>query len=222
MLVDPTIIKQGNNYHVQHGNDAGLYVEFYVEAVEDKEASEKEGRPIFKDKDFITIHIIGDKNTIRKRPVRMRADAGQPSDPDRWPAQWAAFKNQQTPVAFGTPITEWAAITKSEAMSLKALNIHTVDSLAALGDNNLTWFGARPMRDKAKAWLAQAKDGSGLSQLQAENKKLRDDMEALQNQMQALIAAKAIPATAPETSPPKKRGPKPKNQTTEGEKNAEV
>jgi len=88
MFEAPQIIQQGNNYRVQHGTDAGLFVQFYYEAVKDEEASLKEGRPIFLDKEFIKIIPVGDKNTVVCEPVtedhRMR-----------WPQQYSAPKRQQ-------------------------------------------------------------------------------------------------------------------------------
>ena len=187
MFSEATIVKQGNNYIAKYGDDSGLYVEFTVEAVEDKAESVKQGRTIFKDKEYITINIIGDKNTVRKRPVKLVGDNHSAADPERWPRQWQAFKNQQVQTQEGTPITEWPMITKSDAASFKAMNIHTVDALANLGENNLNWMGARSMRDKARAWIEQAKSGQGISQLQDENDKLRSDIEALKNQMDAFM-----------------------------------
>jgi hypothetical protein len=191
-LAEAKIIQQGNNYHVQHGTDAGLYVEFYVEAIEDQEESVKEGRPIFRDVEMTSIRILGDNKTHVVRPVDLKGSQTVPPDNVRWPHQWAAFKNKQIVPQVGTPITEWGPISKSQAMSLKILNIHTVESLAQVSDTNLgnIGMGARDLRDKAIAYLNQAKDGSGLVKLQEENKDLRTKIEALQNQMSALLVDK--------------------------------
>lgn len=189
MFAEANVIKQGNNYYVKHGDDSGLYVEFTVEAIKNEELSMEHGRPIFEDKDYITIRIAGDTKTVRKRPVQLEWQGDVPPDDKRWPRQYEAFKNQKSQVADGLPLTEWAAITKSDAASMKAMNIHTVEMLAGLQDNHLTWLGARQMRDKAIAWLNQARDGSGLSKLQSENEQLKIQMEALKNQMAGLLDA---------------------------------
>lgn len=189
MFADAEIKKQGNNYHVSYGSDAGCYVEFSSEAIEDAEKSIEEGRPIFKDVDFVTIRFAGDKNTIVKRPVKKIEDAHGPADAVRWPRQWMAYKNQQTQTHEGTPINEWPPISKAMALELKAMNIHTVEMLSEVSDANLSWMGARAMRDKAKAWIDQAKGGAGLSKLQAENDALRADLEAMKAQIAALGVA---------------------------------
>lgn len=184
-LATPTIIKQGNNYGVSHGDDRSLFVEFSIEPVKNEARSIEEGREIYEDKEYITIRFAGDKNTVRKTRVKPGSDW-----PHRFPMQWQAFKNQQVQVQEGTPITEWPLIGKSEAMELKAINIHTVDALAAVTDSNLKWHGARTLRDKAIYWLANAKDGAGLAKLQAENDDLRTQIEAMKNEIKALATQK--------------------------------
>ena len=187
-LATAQIIQQGNSYHVQYGTDAGLYVEFYTQAIQDMEASIEQGRPIFNDQDFIKIIPVGDKSTIVCRPVKTQPDALQPADKDRWPQQYAAFKALQEQPLVGTPITEWAQISKSQAMMLKGVNVHTVDALAVVSDANLNnlGMGSRELREKAIAFLAQAKDGAANSQLVEKNRALEVKMEALQNQLNAL------------------------------------
>ena len=191
-LAEAQVIKQGNNYHVQHGTDAGLYVEFYVEAIEDQEETVKQGRPIYRDVEMTSIRILGDNKTHVVRPVDLKGSGSAPPDNIRWPHQWAAFKSQQVVPQVGTPITEWPPCSKSQAMTLKTLNIHTVEALAQVSDTNLgnIGMGARDLRDKAIAYLDQAKDGSGLVHLQEENKELRTKIEALTNQMAAFLADK--------------------------------
>ena len=192
-LSSPQVIKQGSSYHVQHGTDAGLFVQFYMECLQDEEQSREQGRPIFFDREFIRIIPVGDKNTVVCRPVKNDYDGGTPPDKERWPAQYAAFKNQQIEVNEGTPITEWPPISKAQALSLKAVNVHTVESLAQVSDGNLhnIGMGARELREKAIAYLEQAKDGSGIVKLQEENKDLRLQIEALKNQIEALTIEKS-------------------------------
>lgn len=181
-----TLIKQGSNYIVQHGTDAGLYVEFYMEALEDEEQSKVHGRPIYRDVEFIKIVPVGDKNTIVCRPVRFKPEGNIPADSDRWPKKYQDFKNQQVQVEEGTPVTEWPPLSKSQALMLKGMNIHTVEALASVGDNNLhnIGMGARDLRDKAKAFIEQSEKGSGLLRLQSENEDLKLQIQAMKAQME--------------------------------------
>lgn len=181
MTSSATIVQRGNSYVVQHGTDAGLFVQFYMEALQDPEASEREGRPIFIDREFIKIIPVGDKNTVVCEPV---------SDEHkyRWPQQYAQFKNQQEQVTEGTPLDQWPPLTKSQVLTFKAANVHTVEQLAEVSDTNLPnlGMGSRDLREKAKIYLASAKDGA--IPLAAQNRiaELEKQLEAMKNQLDGL------------------------------------
>lgn len=189
-LSNARIVQNGNSYHAVHGDDKGLYVVFTDEAIEDTEASAKEGRPIYKIIPHVNIHIVGDKTRNIVRPVKMVSDGSSPADPERFPSQWTIYKNKSTVPHDGTPITEWPPISKSVALELKGLNIHTVEALANVSDVNLTWMGARTLQAQAKAYLEKAKDNSDITQMQSENEQLRTDMDVLRKQIQALTDMK--------------------------------
>lgn len=207
-LAEAKVIKQGNNLHVQHGTDDGLYAEFFIEAVQDQEKTREAGRPIFKDVEMISIRILGDKNTHVVRPIDYKGTHTTPPDNVRFAKAYAQFKDKNLQVNEGTPVTEWGILSKSQAMTFKSLGIHTVEALANVSDANLQnlGMGARDYRDKAKAFIDQAKDGSGLIKLQDENKDLRIKLEALQNQMNVLL----------ENKPKKKAGRPPKKEVIDG------
>lgn len=186
------IVGSGNNLVVQHGTDAGLYVEFYIESIHDEEASAEQGRPIYVDREFIKIIPVGDKNTVICRPVRFKEEGGVPPDTMRWAAKYEQFKRQGFVTQEGTPLEQWPILTKSQVMMMKSSNVHTVEQLAAVADGNLgnLGMGARELQEKAKIYLQQAKDGSGLEKLHKENEVLRDQIEALRNEIKALAAEK--------------------------------
>ena len=186
------IIQQGNSFHVQHGTDAGLYVQFYMESLEDEEASIKEGRPIYRDVEFIKIIPVGDRNTEICRPVKKDFDGGTPPDSERWARQYEAFKNQQIQPQEGTPLEQWSPLKKSQVLSLKAINIHTVEQLAAVSDANLQniGMGGRTLRDNAMSFIQQAKDGSVLTKQSAEIEDLKKQIEALNNQLKGFSKTK--------------------------------
>lgn len=194
-FAEAQVHKTGNQLHVTHGDDRALFVEFETEAVHQGAESEKQGRPIYKDVAFIRIMMPGDRTREVYRPVRTdpAKSAPYPPDPDRFPRQWAAFQAKQEQVQEGTPVTEWAPLTKSRALELKALHIHTVEQLAAIPDNTLhsLGMGGRDLRGQAIAWLAQAKDGAATTALAAENQHLKDEMAALKLQFAELAAAQA-------------------------------
>lgn len=182
------ITEQGNSLHVSHGDDSRLYVEFTMEAIHQTAKSEEEGRPIFKDVPHVRIHFPGDRTKQIFRPVKFEDDHQGPADPRRFPQQWKAFEAQQEQVQTGTPIEQWGPLTKSQAMEFKAMHIHTVEQLAGIADSNLSWLGARELRDKAVAWLAQAENGKESLRLTAELAKRDAQIEDMQRQIKELAA----------------------------------
>jgi hypothetical protein len=183
MLIDPQVNVINGRASVSYGSDNSLYPIFSMNALKDEEASITEGREIFKDAEWIDIHIVGDNLTKISRPVSAE-------DKTRFRDAYNAFKNQETSVNTGTPLTEWAVISKAVAMNLKSLNIHTVEQLASVSDGNLSWMGARELQNKAKNWLESAKEGAGFSKLEAENKDLKTQLEALKRQFDGFAEIK--------------------------------
>lgn len=174
-----------------HGNDSGLFVEFSTRPMQMDFKSREAGRPIFEDVNFITIDFPGDKTKRVDRPVRMDEEAGAPPDPVRFPRQWQAFMNQLEQTVEGMPITEWPPLTKSQALELKAIKIHTVEALAALPDSACTWLGSRDLRAKANTWLESAAGHASESRLQAVVDQLEAKNAALQAQIDDIVRRQA-------------------------------
>ncbi len=186
----PTIQGRGNQLNVVHGNDGGLIVEFCLEPVLQGAESEKAGRPIYKDVPFIWIRFPGDRTREVRRKVDMVGKDGAIPDPDRFPRQWAAFQRKHAQVQEGTPIEQWGPISKSHALTLKGVNVHTVENLAAVPDSSLhaLGHGGRELRDKAIAWLKTSADSAESMRIAADNQRLRDNLAAKDEQIADLAA----------------------------------
>lgn len=185
MFAQATHNLQGNQTvgMASHGDDKGLWVEFSTRPVQQDFKSREAGRPIFEDVNFITIDFPGDKTKRVDRPVRMEEEGGAPPDPIRFPRQWQAFLNQQEQTSAGMPITEWPPLTKSQALELKAIKIHTVEALAELPDSACSWLGSRDLRAKARTWLETANGHADESRLQAIVDQQNAQIEALKAQI---------------------------------------
>lgn len=171
---------------VSHGDDKGLYVEFYSEPILNTFKSQQENRPIHEERDFITIFFPGDKTKKVVREVKLQDDADGPSDLRRFPMQWNAYKEQRESAHDGTPLSEWTQLSKSEVADLKALKIFTIEQLAGMSDSNLSWLGARQLRDRAKLWMEQAQGGAPLARLQSELEHRDNIIEQMSSKLQAL------------------------------------
>lgn len=174
---------------VTHADDKNLLVQFYMQPVRQGGASQKAGRDIYKDEEYIWIRFAGDRTREVKRPVDHEGRNGLESDPVRWPKAWAAFKNSQAQVQEGTPLESFPALGTSTVLNFKAYNIHTVEQLASVPDSVIhnLGLGAADLREKARVWLKAAQDASVVTSLQTELKKRDDDILALKEQLADLV-----------------------------------
>jgi hypothetical protein len=183
---------------------------FHYEQRVDQEASEEAGHNIFKDVEYVEIIAPGNDKEIVNRAVT-------PRDIDRWPTQYAAFKNKEKVQYEGTPVEQWPQVTAAQAKTLLAMKIFTVEQLADVADQNISTLGMGMMdlKNKAKAWLDWQNGESSVQKyaqqnrrLSEQNKSLTDRIEQLEERMAALLESKdeVAPAEAPKKSQRKARG----------------
>jgi hypothetical protein len=195
------------------GADSLLTVRFYRKPIEIKDETIAQGRPIFRDADWVTIMTPGDQLNIIDTVAQDRHKA-------RFPVQWAKYQNKVggEEVISGTPIDHWPLVSMSQAEELKGIKFHTVESIANCSDQQLQRIGMiagmspHAFRDKARSFLNLAKDSAEiearnaeLAQLKEENAKIKAETDAklaqMQEQMTAVLAAVA-------EKKPKSRKPK--------------
>lgn len=178
---------------------------FHLKSVEITSESEKAGRPVFRDIEYVEIHIPGDRKSTVDRKVR-------DEDKRRWPQHYAAWKANQELPSDGMPLEKWTLISPSEIDNFKYGHVRTVEQLAGLSDTQLQTFGpgSRKLRETAKAWLKQAGDNAGLSKMAAENDRLRDDLASTRNQLDSVLKrlAKLEAGDDDDTPAPRKRKPR--------------
>tara|TARA_R110000744_G_scaffold262996_2_gene377481 strand:+ start:2467 stop:3144 length:678 start_codon:yes stop_codon:yes gene_type:complete len=188
-----TKLAMGGQQH-QGAQDNSVFAEFYLHPSEDKEKSAEEGRPIFSDKEYIRIMVPGDKTTLVQRPVRL--GMFPKNDNHRFGTQYAAFKEGNGQNLSGTPLAEWAMISRSQVKELEHFNCRTVEQLASMPDTAVQNFtGVSNLRTLAKRYLEDAKEGSAMTKMQAEldeRDNRLDSMEAAMAEMRAeLLGNKA-------------------------------
>lgn len=181
---------------VAHADDSALIVQFLLHPVRQGAESEKAGRDIFKDVEYVWIRFAGDRTKEIKRPVDLEGRNGAPPDPERWPKAWMAFKNSHAQVHEGTPLEHFPAMGASTVLNFKGYNVHTVEQLAAVSDavlHNLG-TGGRELRQKAQDWLKAAQDASHVTRLNDELAKRDADIAALKAQIADLAKAQKAKA----------------------------
>lgn len=200
---DHTLFEQGNNE-----GDKNLLVKFFTKPKEDKAASLEEGRPIFKDVCYVDIRVAGSRNGHVCRPATLH-------DKQRFPRHHDAFKNREEMPTEGTPLTEWALMTRSMAEEFAYINVKTVEQLANMPDNNAQKFmGGNTLKQKAKDWLEAAAGKAGelkfkalADEVTAENEALKEQIATMMERLNTLESAKS--------DDPKEKAPSRRRRTTE-------
>jgi hypothetical protein len=165
MLSEPMAGQRVNNAQtVAYGDDSGLFVTFYKKGVKNEAESTAQGRPMFRDVDFVKIITPGDALNIYDQPVK---DVHK----QRFARQWDAYQKGQTQAQDGTPLEMWPHMTPSKIMAYKSSNVFTVEAIAAIADSNGSHMPMDWMDDriKARAYLQAAEDTAVVQKLAAEN-----------------------------------------------------
>lgn len=172
----------GNRPGAAAPGDEKLLVRFYMHYIEDPAETEKQGRPIYKDCEFIRIMTPGDRNNVIDRPIR-------PEDKSRFARQYAHYKETGGQAVIGTVLEEWPLATRAMTENLKSLGFHTVEQLAeARDDIVLNNPGMMQLRDRAKHYLEVSKGNAPLTQLEAKLADANNEREVLARQVAELSA----------------------------------
>lgn len=160
--------------------DRRLVVRFSLQPRIDSKKTEEEGRECYRDVEFVTILIPGDKTLTVNRPV-------MPSDRNRFPQQYAAFKNKQGEALLGTPLAAWPLVTDSQRRELEYFNIRTVEQLADVADGfAANMMGVYALKTSAQKYLAASKEAAPTIKLMKELEQRDGAIAALKDQLDRL------------------------------------
>lgn len=156
------------------GFDEKLHVRFFMRPRIDVDESTKQNRPIYRDVPHIEIAIPGDKNNIITAEVWEQHIR-------RFPQYWEQFQAGIKEQIVGTPLKMAPFLTESHVEELAYFKIRTIEQLAETADSNLTWMGAREMKNAAKAYLLKVSGNEALMKrieaLEAENQRLAQEKQ---------------------------------------------
>lgn len=192
--------------------DARLAVIFYSKPMQNEFETNKQGRPIFFDTDFVKIFVPGDPTSVIDTFVREEHKK-------RFPLHWAHYQNKHggDQKEIGTPLSQWPRLSPAQVEELHALKFYTVENVANAADANLQRIGMvagmnpYEFRNHAIRFLSLAKDDSATQAAEEKAKALEARLEAMQQETDAKIAAAVAAAVAAATEK-KKPGRKPKAQ----------
>jgi len=175
-------------------NRGKMAVFFHTVQVQNNFKTMTEKRPIFEEKVFLKKLVPGDSTLVVDRPMREQ-------DIDEFPIEWARFEQKKEQKVSGTPIDVWSAISETQKAEFKALHIFTIDQFAQLADSvGNKIMGFNDLRDKARAFIAAAKDSAVFDKIRAET----DAKLAQQEEEMAQLRELVNQLTAKKSGRPKK------------------
>ncbi len=140
--------------------DVALGVRFYNDAIQNEAKSQEQGRAIFDEVEMIEIAFPGDKN----RKLITRADTTTTIRLDgriqhityreRFPEAYDHWKTTgEGRFVSGTPLSEVGFLSAAQKAELGAMNIYTVETLAALDGSQL-----KSLKMNGSEWKQKAQD----------------------------------------------------------------
>lgn len=157
-----------------------LVAVFFLEAVEDPAQSAAQGRPIYREEEWVKIMVPGDKDNIVVRAVRA-------VDKTLYADQYRAFKANQDQPIVGTPLDKIPFLSKARVLEFNALGLRTAEQVRDMSDTLAAKFmDAHGIRKRIGDFLAAASDAAPMEKLQAEladrDAKIAQLMQAVESQ----------------------------------------
>jgi len=164
-------------------HDDRLYASFSIKPVFDQFSSNEKGRPIYLDKEFITIIVPGDKHSVVMRQARHQ-------DRQRFPRQYDAFKSGHAEQQQGTPLGLMPWMSPSRVEEYRFFKIQTVEQLAGAADEvGKNFMAFQADKQKAKEYMDAAQRGIGSAELEEKLSTRDRELEELRQMVADLKAS---------------------------------
>lgn len=162
--------------------DDRLFVRFSVEPLLNPFKSTEAGRPIYDEVEMITIISPGN----RLSSVHAIVDDTYKA---RFRDKYRRWKQGLAEEVSGTPLEAWGKLGVSQVAELKALNIRTVEQLAAMSDSdgNATMMGFYGLKEAAQNFIVASAGKAGDMKLAKELETRDAEIALLKDQMAQLI-----------------------------------
>lgn len=180
MLQEATYAQTQRAFEGRSADDR-LMVKFEMFPHPDERASVEAGHPVFKDTEYVTIIVPGDKTTTVHRPVWAQ-------DKERFARQYQAFVAGKSQEVSGLPLRMWGGLTLSQAKEFEYFNVKTVEQLAEMSDGNgVSIHGFHALKQRAQDYIKSTKEQQPLLQMRAELEERDNTIETMQMQQSQLI-----------------------------------
>jgi hypothetical protein len=177
-----------------------ITVRFYHGAQLDQGASDAAGRKIYRDKEMVEAKFPGDPGrsnvaAAQEKCFMYRPKIGEEDSKgfltwaERFPEEYAFFKaGNAGGDRSGTPLEHAPFLTPAQTHEMRAINVHTVEALAQLGEAAIAKYHLRPKVEQAKVFLGEAEASAAVAAANAKAQALEDRFAAMQAEIEGLRA----------------------------------
>ena len=166
----------------RYAMDDKLYVEFSREPVLHPAKSRDAGRAVYEERDFVKIHVPGDKTTVCVEPMHE-------INVQRFRARYEKWKAGQAEAVVGTPLSALPQMTPAKVEEYKFFKIVTVEQLADANDQlGQKFMSFHSDKQAAKRFIDATKGNAPVEAMNVELQKRDAEIENLKTMVEALQA----------------------------------
>lgn len=166
----------------RYAYDDKLYVEFMREPVLHPAKSREAGRAIYEERDFIRIHVPGDKTSVVYRQVTDQ-------DVHRFQSRYDKWKAGQAEAVSGTPLSALSNMTPAKVEEYKFFKIITIEQLAEANDQlGQKFMSFQADKQRAKQFVEMTRGNAPIEKMNEELQKRDAEIENLRTMVEALQA----------------------------------
>lgn len=198
-MLGSTIDHQDFEKGAQGELDNRLLVKFFLKERPDKAQTQEQGRPIFKEVEYVDIKVAGSRNGGACRPATIH-------DKQRFSRHYEAFKQRIELPLTGTPLGEWALMPRTLVDQLAFMHVKTVEQLSEMSDTDASKvMGLIGLKGKAVKWLESSDKTALINELDvlkassdekdAKIESLTNTLSTLEERLNALETADPVEET---------------------------
>jgi hypothetical protein len=166
----------------RYAMDDKLYVEFFREPVLHPGKSREEGRAIYEERDFVRIHVPGDKTSVVVQPMH-------DMNIQRFRVRYDKWKAGQVEAVTGTPLSALPGMTPAKVEEYKFFKLVTIEQMADANDGlGQKFMSFHADKQAAKRFIEATKGNAPIEQMNAELQKRDAEIENLKTMVEALQA----------------------------------
>jgi hypothetical protein len=159
---------------VNSAGEKSVFAKFYLHPELDKTETSLQGRPIYKDREYVEIQAAGNQNNIVIRPA-------SDMDRNRFRGAYQAFKEFGEDHLVGTPLKEVPWLTRSQVEELAYWRIRTLEQLAGVNDDVVLKVpGLGDLRKRAIFTVEKVASDAPVAALQTENDQMKLQIQSMQ------------------------------------------